>query len=129
MTVLLDTHALLWFASDSDKLSATARKCINDAKILYVSAISAWEIGMLVQKDRLSLTIDLTDWIELTKQIPKLRWENITPEIGILSTRLPGQFHGDPADRLITASAIELGSTLVTADQKIQAYMHVRTIW
>jgi PIN domain nuclease of toxin-antitoxin system len=129
VTVLLDTHALLWFASVSDKFSSAAREAVTDADLIYVSAISAWEIGMLVQKERLSLSYDVGEWIDLTKTIPKVQWVNITPEIGIQSTRLPGQFHGDPADRLITATAILLGSTIITADQKIQSYKHVRSIW
>jgi len=129
VTVLLDTHALLWFASVSDKFSPVAHEVVSDAERIYVSAISAWEIGMLINKERLSLSFDVGEWIDLTKKIPKLQWVNITPEIGVQATQLPGQFHGDPADRLITATAIILGSTLITADQKIRSYKHVRSIW
>jgi len=129
MTVLLDTHALLWYASDSYKLTALAKQRIEEADWVYVSAMSAWEIGMLVSKDRLSLRFPVNQWIELSYQLPKLRWVSVTPEIGVLATNLPGLFHGDPADRLIVASALAYGSALITADQKIHTYMHIESVW
>lgn len=129
MTLLLDTHALLWFASHSDKLSNRSKVEIDAAEQLYISSISAWEIGMLVAKERLILAYDVEEWIRLTQQIPKVRWLNINPEIALKAASLPGSFHIDPADRIITASAISLGASLITADQKIQSYPHVRTIW
>ena len=129
MNLILDTHALLWHASNSDKLSLTANQTIQDASVIYVSAISAWEIGMLVQKGRLALSYDVGEWISLTSQIPKLKWIDVTPDIAVRSTMLPEHFHGDPADRIIVASAISFNSILVSADQKIQTYKHVRTIW
>ena len=129
MTVLLDTHALLWYASDSYKLTALAKQRIEEADWVYVSAMSAWEIGMLVNKDRLSLRFPVNQWIELSYQLPKLRWVSLTPEIGVLATNLPGLFHGDPADRLIVASALAYGSALITADQKIHSYMHIESVW
>jgi PIN domain nuclease of toxin-antitoxin system len=129
VTLLLDTHALLWFASHSEKLSDRSKAEIEVAEHLYVSSISAWEIGMLVAKERLILAYDVEEWIRLTQQIPKVRWLTINPEIALKASSLPGSFHGDPADRIITASAISLGASLITADQKIQSYRHVRTIW
>jgi len=129
MTVLLDTHALLWYASDSYKLTALAKQRIEEADWVYVSAMSAWEIGMLVSKDRLSLRFPVNQWIELSYQLPKLRWVSVTPEIGVLATNLPGLYHGDPADRLIVASALAYGSALITADQKIHSYMHIECVW
>ena len=129
MTLVLDTHALLWFASNPDKLSDRAKEEIEAAGVLYVSSISAWEIGMLVAKERLVLTYDVGDWIRLTSQIPNILWLNVTPEIAVKAASLPGFFHGDPADRIITASAISMGASLVTADQRIQSYPHIRTVW
>jgi len=128
-TLVLDTHALLWHASESENLSQVARDAIASAEELAVSAISAWEIGMLISKGRLSLSYDVSAWIDLAGRLPKIRWMDIGPELAVLSTRLPGTFHGDPADRLITATAISLGATLVTADDRIRNYRHVRTIW
>lgn len=129
MTAILDTHALLWHAANSDKLPTSARQAIQDASTIYVSSISAWEIGMLVQKGRLALSFSVDEWISLTSQLPKLKWIDVTPDIAVRSTMLPEQFHGDPADRIIVASAMSYDSVLITADQKIQSYKHVRTIW
>ena len=129
MNLLLDTHALLWFASHSEKLSDRSKVEIDAAELLYVSSISAWEIGMLIAKERLILALDVEEWVRLSQRIPKVKWINITPEIALKAASLPGSFHGDPADRIITASAISLGASLITADHKIQSYPHVRTIW
>ncbi len=128
-TLVLDTHALLWHVSESENLSEVARNAISASEDLAVSAISAWEIGMLISKGRLSLSYDVSTWIGLAGRLPKIRWIDIGPELAVLSTRLPGTFHGDPADRLITATTISLGATLVTADDRIRNYRHVRTLW
>jgi len=128
-TLVLDTHVLLWHASESENLSEAARKAMASADELAVSAISAWEIGMLISKGRLSLSYDVSAWIGLAGRLPKIRWIDIGPELAVLSTRLPGTFHGDPTDRLITATAISLGATLVTADDRIRKHKHVRTLW
>ncbi|TVQ74331.1 MAG: type II toxin-antitoxin system VapC family toxin [Balneolaceae bacterium] len=127
--LVLDTHSLLWHASESENLSEAAREAMASADELAVSAISAWEIGMLISKGCLSLSYDVSVWIDLAGSPPKIRWIDIGPELAVLSTRLPGTFHGDPADRLITATTISLGASLVTADDRIRNYRHVRTIW
>jgi PIN domain nuclease of toxin-antitoxin system len=129
MTVLLDTHALIWYASDSPKLSTSAKDQIIAAESVFVCAISAWEIGMLVEKERLALSIDVEEWIKLAYQLTKVKWISLTPEIAVLAARLPGEFHGDPADRLICATALAKNVILITADKKIQSYLHVKTVW
>jgi PIN domain nuclease of toxin-antitoxin system len=120
---------LLWHASNPDNLPTSARQEIQDASTIYVSSISAWEIGMLVQKGRLALSFSVDEWISLTSHLPKLKWIDVTPDIAVRSTMLPEQFHGDPADRIIVASAMSYDTILITADKKIQSYKHVRTIW
>lgn len=127
--LILDTHALIWHASESDRLSKPAREAIQSADRILVSAISAWEIGMLVSKGRLSLSLDVAEWIRIAGLLPKMQWVAVEPELAVLSTRLPGDFHGDPADRLIASTAITTGSPLITADQKLRDYLHLRTIW
>lgn len=94
-----------------------------------VSAISAWEIAMLVQKERLSLTMDVEDWLGVAAETERLRFQSLDTELLVQSTRLPGAFHNDPADRMIVALARHLNVPLVTSDQQIRAYKHVRTIW
>lgn len=128
-TVILDTHVLLWHVSESEKLSPAAITTIGAAQTIAVSTISAWEVGMLVEKGRLSLTHDVSDWIEIAGTLPRIQWIPVDTKIALRSTRLPGLFHKDPADRIITATALTLGAKLITADSKLHEYMHIQTVW
>lgn len=134
--ILLDTHALVWWVNGSRELSASAADAIDRERMdgstdagLLVSAITCWEIGMLVRRGRLELAIDLAHWIETLRGIPNLRLISLAPRTAVAATQLPGTFHADPADRFLVAQARELGSTMITADQRILSYPHVRTLW
>lgn len=110
---VLDTHAWVWMSAGAPEASKTANfrgRCI-------VSAISVWEVAMLDQKGRLDLTPDVDTWVTASLQRP-VELEPISPAICIASSRLT-EFHGDPADRLIVATAMTLGLPLMTADKKI----------
>ncbi|MGS2724318.1 type II toxin-antitoxin system VapC family toxin [Porticoccus sp. GXU_MW_L64] len=131
--LIIDTHVLVWWVNDSEQLSATARKVIdhtlaNNGEVI-ISSISAWEIAMLVEKNRLILSMDVSSWLEEVVQIEGVRFAPVDNEICIHSTTLPGEFHKDPADRMIVATARKLAAPLVTADKKILNYKHVKTIW
>lgn len=131
--LVIDTHVLVWFVNGSDELSAAAKKAI-DAIIakggeIIISSISAWEISMLIEKKRLVLSMDIESWLEQVEQIEGFRFMPIDNEIGYKSTILPGEFHQDPADRMIVATARKLAVALVTADEQIRDYQHVKTIW
>ena len=84
---------------------------------------------MLVDKGRVALSMDILEWLSLVNQIEAVRFVPVDNEIAVGSTALPGEFHQDPADRIITATARKLAAPLITADDKIHAYPHVRTIW
>ena len=84
---------------------------------------------MLVNRGRLDLTMDIEEWLTVVGQIEAVRFVPVDNEIGLKSVELPGDFHKDPADRLIVATARKLAAPLVTADDKIRAYPHVQTIW
>ena len=84
---------------------------------------------MLITKGRLVLTMEVESWLREVAQIEGTRFVPIDNEIAIKSTTLPGNFHKDPADRIIVATARKMAVPLVTADKKIQNYEHVRTIW
>ena len=131
--IVLDTHALLWWVSGSDVMSVAAEKAINETLTqggeIIVSAISAWEVSMLIDKGRLILSMDVENWFDEVSQIDGVRFMPVDNEISIKSTVLPGDFHKDPADRMIVATARKLAVPLVTADEKIRNYEHVRTIW
>jgi PIN domain nuclease of toxin-antitoxin system len=110
---VLDTHAWVWISAGAPEARAAASfrgRCI-------VSAITVWEVSMLAEKGRLELAPDLDVWIS-TNLTAAVELEPISPAICIASCRLPA-FHGDPADRLIVATAITLGIPLITADKKI----------
>lgn len=131
--IVIDTHVLVWWVSGDKSLSATAAKAIKDTLDnggeVIVSSISAWEISMLIEKDRLILSMDVENWLDEVTQIDGVRFVPVNNEIGIKSTVLPGEFHKDPADRMIVATARKLAVPLVTADEKIRDYEHVKTVW
>lgn len=120
--VLLDTHALVWLVNGDAQLSRRAQRRIAAASPVWVSAITPWEIGMLVARGRLTLGKDALEWVEEVLALPGIRLAPLAPSIAVASTRLPGELHGDPADRLIAATARHLSVALVTADEKLLAY-------
>jgi PIN domain nuclease of toxin-antitoxin system len=127
--IVLDTAAWIWLVSDPRRLSTRARKQIEGADVALVSAISVWELAMLVARRRITLDRDIEDWVALALALPNLELASLDPAVAIRSTRLPGEFHADPADRIIVATALERSSTLVTPDRRILDYPHVRAEW
>ena len=129
--ILLDTHVLIWWTNgEQDRLSNTAIAAIEaEEQQRLVSAISCWEVAMLVDRGRLGLSVDVERWLHLVASIPKLQLLPLSPTVAVASTRLPGTFHADPADRFLVAQARDLNIPLMTADSKIRAYPHVRSLW
>jgi len=123
--LILDTHVLVWLDSASTRLGERARKQIDKAlreESLYISAITFWEAAMLAEKRRLTMNMEVLDWRAslLEKGLKEL---SLSGEIAILSAGL-ADFHGDPADRMIVASALRHTATLCSADEKILAWSH-----
>jgi len=132
MKYLLDTHAWIWWNMNPRMLSSKARSVISDGsryEEILLSAISLWEFCKLLQKGRLCISIDPEQWIETAMEIPGLRLVPLTPSIAYASTVLPGPFHEDPADQIITATAREENATVITKDKRILKYGHVRSLW
>jgi len=124
--VLLDTHAWIWLINGDEKLRLSPalpliEKATQFSNIL-ISAISVWEVSMLEAKGRISFSMECLDWMKQALAALGISLVPITPEIAVLSSRLPGEFHGDPADRIIVATALELSANLVTKDTKILRY-------
>lgn len=120
--IVLDTHVLIWALIDDPRLGPAAREMIDEAtaaNAALVSAITPWEIAMLVAKGRLALGQDAAVWIETALATQGLRLAPIAPDIAVDSVRLPEPFHADPADRFIVATARQMGATLLTADRAI----------
>jgi PIN domain nuclease of toxin-antitoxin system len=128
--ILLDTHVWFYWVNDNiEQLSQPALKSMQTNATMAVSIISCWEIAMLVSKNRLRLSLDVQYWINQALKYPRIKLMDIDPEIVVLSTRLPGEFHSDPADRLIVATCMKHAIPLVTKDQKIHAWQNIKTIW
>lgn len=121
--ILLDTHAAVWIASGS--LESTIAKLADDAASrgeLLLSPISAWEIGMLVRKGRLPLASTLHDYVRALFGQPGVVTATLTPAIAASASVLPAVISGDPADRIIVATAQAYGARLITRDKDILAY-------
>ena len=131
--IVLDTHALIWWVSgNQNHLSADAAAAIQaelQGGRIALSSISAWEVAMLVNRGRLALSMDVSTWLAVVEDIEAIAFIPVDNEIGVKAVELPGGFHKDPADRLIVATARKLAVPVVTADDKIRNYPHVRTIW
>lgn len=123
--LILDTHAFIWLMEGDTNLSKGSRdKIVKSSRegTLYVSAISVWEIAMLQNKERISLTLPLQVWVERAETLPFLKIVPVDSAIAIESCKLPGTFHGDPADRMIVATSRLLSIPLMTRDKKIIEY-------
>ncbi|NOZ68188.1 MAG: type II toxin-antitoxin system VapC family toxin [Deferribacteres bacterium] len=127
--ILLDTHAWIWWSTSSSKLSKRAQKAINASEIINISAISCWEVAMLVSRKRLVLDRDVEVWIDLALKLPRVRLVPLTPHIAVRSTRLEKGFTGDPADCILVATALEYGSPVVSKDERLKHYPGLSVIW
>jgi PIN domain nuclease of toxin-antitoxin system len=128
--ILLDTHSLIWWVSKDKKLSPAALAAIEDDGLeILVSSMTIWEIALLVTHGRIGLSKSLEAWIATVEKIDKVAFIPVDNDIAVGAITLPGDFHKDLADRIIIATARKFGAPIVTADDKIRAYPHVRTIW
>lgn len=123
--LLLDTHVWVWLNNRSPELNSKTVNLIEESAShgsLYISAISVWELATLAAKRKITLLHPIADWISEALSQPGVSLLPLSPEISIESTALPGQLHGDPADRIIIASARVKRLSLLTRDSKILQY-------
>ncbi len=127
--VLLDSHVVHWWSAEPDRISAAAAAAITGASELAVADISWFELAWLASHERIIVTIPLASW--LRRLAMQVRTVAVTPEIATAAVALPSSFPGDPADRLIYATAIENGWRLITKDRKLRAHRHPQpvTLW
>jgi len=119
---VLDTHVLLWALLQPEELSQEIKDQINLAQEnsqLFLSSISLWEIAMLKFKKRINIYEPIKEFLESITNIAGVVIKDISPEIAAESILLMDNFHGDPADRIIVATAKSYGAILLTRDQKI----------
>ena len=119
--ILLDTCALLWLAQGSEKMGRDISQKIQEAPVVYISAISGFEIGLKQRKGKLDLPLPASVWIETVTNHHGLTIHPLTMDICVRATDLPFH-HNDPCDRMIIATAQELGVPVVTADQAFLQY-------
>jgi PIN domain nuclease of toxin-antitoxin system len=132
MQALLDTHAWVWWVTRDRRLVPSARRAIERARAaggLALSMISIWEVAKKVEKGQLVLDRPIDDWLEAAASRPDLHVTELTRPILVESCRLPQPFHGDPADQIIVATARERRAAIITRDERIRMYPHVRSAW
>jgi len=122
MSYLLDTHIVCWANLEAERLSSNVQTILEQSTPLdklCIADITLWEIAMLINKRRLVISLPIQHWIEQCVSSLRLQILPLTPEIVADSVQLPGNFHSDPADQLIVATARCHSATLITRDQKI----------
>jgi PIN domain nuclease of toxin-antitoxin system len=130
--IVLDSHVWIWWVSDPGLVSTEARKLIErsiENESIHISCISSWEVAMLANRGRLQLTMPVEDWIEKSEALSYFNFVPVTNSIVLKAVGLAVPFHNDPADRIIVATAIAMGATLVTKDPKMLGYPYVKTAW
>jgi PIN domain nuclease of toxin-antitoxin system len=128
-TVLLDTHVIQWWSAEPDRVSRAATRALEEADELAVAGISWFELAWLARHERIVVIVPVRSWLE--QLAAQVRTVELTPAIADTASSLPSSFPGDPADRLIYATAIEHGWRLVTKDRRLRAHRHPRplTLW
>ena len=130
-SVLLDTHILVWWRLDPARLSkvqARALSALDAGRPAAISAITLWELAKMVERRRLEIPLPLDIWLEELEANPLLEVLPVTARIAAESTRLGDDFHKDPADQIIVATARCLGLPLLTADERIRRWGKVQLL-
>ncbi len=127
--IVLDTHIWIWWVNADTQLTQEYQDYIQsqESQGLGISIISCWEVAKLVERNRLILSIPVDQWLDQALAYPGMCLLDLTPKICVESTQLPGEFHRDPADQIIVATARVYDCPLVTMDSKILSYTHVQT--
>lgn len=129
MTLLLDTHVIVWFRADPERLGRTARKTLRaPGTDIRISVVSSLEIAQLVFKGKVSLPCEVEGWMTESRRIFNCDETPLTTAIAQEAYRLPGSFHPDPADRLLVATARLHHWSILTGDRRILEYPHVAGI-
>ena len=131
MMILLDTHIWWWALSETKQLSEKAINLISATPPNHrtIASISIWEFSMMVTRGRIKLKISPEEWLDYAINRTGLNVIALSPNIALESCRLPGNFHNDPADRIIVATCRVHKIKLITKDKKIINYSNVETVW
>lgn len=129
--IVLDTHALVWACGDAKQLSVGAKAAIDEADTIGIPAVCIWELGMLVNRGRLDLSMPTQQWVRTAfAEDPRLSEIKLDSAIALLAEKLEREgLAGDPADQMILASADFYGATLITRDRRLLEFAPDRTGW
>lgn len=127
--VVLDTHVLQWWSAEPGRVSQVAAEAITAADELVLADISWYELAWLANRKRIDVSIPVVAWLERLSRL--VRSAPVTPQIASTAASLPEAFPGDPADRLIYATAVENGWTLVTKDEALRRFDQsaIEVVW
>lgn len=133
MTVLLDTHALVWWKAGGDRLSRAAARAIERADVVLVSPLSCWEVAALHRQGRLRLDREPVVWVRDLLRSERVAVADLTPEAAAWAGTLGDEFPGDPIDRLLCATAQDLRVPMITKDERLREYALrsrlITTVW
>lgn len=132
MKYLLDTHTWMWWNMRPQNLSPKVIEVIENTdgyEELLLSVISPWEFSKLLEKGKTGISCNSEEWIYTAWDMQKLRLVHLPPILAYRSTTLPKPFHDDPADQIIVATAREENAAILTKDERILTYQHVRSFW
>ena len=121
--IVLDTHAWIWWVDQSGSFGTAAQRALREAEgksAICVSSMSVWEVQMLVKKGRLRLKTDVDHWVRQCELSSRMKFVPVDNEIARLSVHLPDPSPADPADRIVIATALALGASLVSKDEEIR---------
>lgn len=129
--ILLDTHVWWWSVNEPENLSDTALNTIKETKTdqRAIASISIWEFAMMAARRKIELQITPAEWLSYAVEKTGIRVMELSPNIAIEACSLPGNFHKDPADRIIVATARVNNMALITKDTKIIEYPQVNAVW
>ena len=131
--IVLDTHALVWWLAGTVNLPRKARARLDQAaaagEVVHASSISAWEVAMLVARGRLELTMEVSAWLAAAEALPLLDFVPVDNAVALRAVALPESLPRDPADRIIAATALRLGATLITGDERLRGYRPLPVLW
>ena len=127
--IVLDTHAWIWWVSEPARLSKAARRQIDRAWTIGIPAICCLEIAVLAARRRISLDRPTIAWLADALEQPRMELLPLSPAVAAHAADLPASLPGDPADRLIVATALVESAPLVTKDERLHTFQGIKAIW
>jgi PIN domain nuclease of toxin-antitoxin system len=127
--IVLDTHAWLWWVSDPSKLGKAGRQALRSSRAIGVPAICCLEVATLAARGRIVLDRPVMEWLHVALDQPRVDLLPVSPAVAVQAATFPPQFPGDPADRLIAATALLEFAPLITKDERLTRFEAIRTIW